>query len=122
MRRENTFVPEGVKNYIHSGVEKRYLGRLITSRPRFDSGPRNKYRKIPILYRYFSLLNARGRKQIVLLSSGIEASEYIFEQSEVNKNSRSRPRKRAWLMNVMKLTSRYSGTIPGPSTVNKTDH
>ena len=27
---------------IYSGVEERYLGRLITSRRRFDSGPRNK--------------------------------------------------------------------------------
>ena len=26
---------------MHSGVEERYLGRLITSRRRFDSGPRN---------------------------------------------------------------------------------
>ena len=25
------------------GVEERYLGRLITSRRRFNSGPRNKY-------------------------------------------------------------------------------
>jgi hypothetical protein len=52
MRRENTFVPAEVKNYIHSGVEKRYLGRLITSRPRFDSGPRNKYYRtglVPVL-------------------------------------------------------------------------
>lgn len=27
--------------YANSGVEERYLGRLITSRRRFDSGPRN---------------------------------------------------------------------------------
>ena len=28
-------------NELYRGVEERYLGRLITSRPRFDSGPRN---------------------------------------------------------------------------------
>ena len=30
---------------LHRGVEERYLGRLITSRPRFDSGPRNTLEK-----------------------------------------------------------------------------
>jgi hypothetical protein len=30
-----------------SGVEERYLGRLITSRRRFDSGPRNTIKKGP---------------------------------------------------------------------------
>ena len=33
------------RNDLYRGVEERYLGRLITSRPRFESGPRNTYRK-----------------------------------------------------------------------------
>ena len=35
----------GFSYLLKSGVEERYLGRLITSRPGFDSRPRNKLEK-----------------------------------------------------------------------------
>lgn len=46
--------------YFLCGVEERYLGRLITSRRRFDSGPRNKQRKRLVSCQSFSLLWLRG--------------------------------------------------------------
>ena len=36
------------KLYEHSGVEKKYLARLITSRPRRTSGPRNNLSASPL--------------------------------------------------------------------------
>ena len=47
---------------LHSGVEERYLGRLITSRRRFDSGLRNK--QMRAAERRFSHLLVAEEKQV----------------------------------------------------------
>jgi hypothetical protein len=62
---------ERYKRILHSGVEERYLGRLITSRPRFDSGPRNKYRKNPDFLGVFHTC-CGAREPTVWLLVGIE--------------------------------------------------
>ena len=52
----------------YSGVEERYLGRLITSRPRFDSGPRNKRQKTGGFSPVFCY--TRSHMQCVILAAG----------------------------------------------------
>ena len=92
----------------NSGVEERYLGRLITSRPRFDSGPRNKNTKPPS---GGLCVFVAGRKQKVLLSTGIEKRSYValatgeFGEEVLNERSEFR-----------NLTP-----IPGPATRNVKD-
>ena len=74
MRRGYSFVPDDVKT-IHSGVEERYLGRLITSRPRFDSGPRNKNEKEQVYTCSFSFYGCGGKRANCLALVGIEQTE-----------------------------------------------
>lgn len=45
--------------FLHRGVEEWHLGRLITSRCRFESGPRNKEEKRLTHVRRFSLKGER---------------------------------------------------------------
>jgi hypothetical protein len=65
------------KHNIYSGVEERYLGRLITSRPRFDSGPRNIKKSPCHSWHGFFFTGAKAREQNALLSSGSNKRRYV---------------------------------------------